>query len=352
MGRSASMLYFRRVWSCPVCLSFQQEMLSVRWLTMDIMKEFMEVFLLQTVLSVLGKSSDWAVSESQDGRTGVLSNTVLADSILRGAGMRLERKSSQTARCREMHILRSCGVLTVEERRPRPSVGETKLNLMVIDFVLPFIFRNPEEHIRQEMWILPKFDSRCQIPLRLLHGPWTDEKSDFLEFLMRLLKPCNFGKQCYPAVTGSNLEMADSGLLEAIREGNMRATKNLVYVLFLENQDATDNEEKDFSQPRDRNTNRFVITQDDREHKPKEICRPWVGVVPQTHHLRVAVLEKGCPKHIVSWLYIARKSKIDWNDDQVMDWAARKEAEGEEIGSWLLGLRKDDSVEGEDVGKE
>lgn len=322
-------------------------MLSVRWLTLDIMKEFIKDFLSHTVLSILGKSSDWAVVEDEDGHTGIPSMTTLADSILRGRNMKLERRSCQNPRYRTLCVSPSSGWISVEEWKPRPSDGEAMLDILEIGYTRNAIahrFGMLKERLREESWMVPNFEVECQVPPRLLHGPWTDEKSDFLMFLMRpgLMGTCHHEKF-------SDLEVADLGLIDAIREGNMRVVKTLVSVISLEEnslEGVTDDTEKDYSQPRDPETNHVIVSQGNRRlRRLLKNRRRYVGVVPQTHHLRVAVLEKHCAKHIVSWLFIAERSKIDWNDEQVMNWAARKEAEGERIGSWLLGLRNTDIFE-------
>lgn len=139
-----------------------------------------------------------------------------------------------------------------------------------------------------------------------------------------------------------DLEVADLGLIDAIREGDMRVVKTLVSVIFLGGKffgGCYRHTEKDYSQPHDPKTNHVIISQDSRRRRRLlKYRRRYLEVVPQTHHLQVAVLEKDCPKHIVYWLFIAERSKIDWNDEQVIDWAARKEAEGEEIGPWFYRL--------------
>ena len=61
----------------------------------------------------------------------------------------------------------------------------------------------------------------CRIPSKLLHGPWTQEKCDFLELLLR-------SKASVDWVNTTSGEIASEGLTEAIEEGNARAIAALV----------------------------------------------------------------------------------------------------------------------------
>ena len=312
----------------------------------------MRIFLLQAVLSVLGKESVWVFVESQDGPTGMISSTVIANSILCGVDMKLKRILSQNARWRTLRIDSRYGGVDVEELKP-PRFGDgAKLDILEVGAPPDATYHiegSLDRYLGGETWAFPSFETYCKIPQRLVHGPWTDEKSEFLEFLLK-----SFKKNYAYNYKLTDREAADTGLVDAIREGNMRAVKNLVPVVFLEwtenpyREDVTDNIGTDYSQPRDSDTNHPILRPEEETPPPHSLStRPSVGLVPQTHHLRVAVLEKDCSKHIVSWLYIALDSRIDWNDEQVMEWATRKEAEGEEIGAWLLGLRKGGIVEEE-----
>lgn len=325
-------------------LALQRDMLGVRWMTMGIMKEFMKAFTLQTVLSTLGKSPLWAVVESQDGLTGFPSITVLADSILRATHLKLERRPSKESRYRKILILPSYPLVGLEHWECQQPVGEANLDILEIGYSPTGRLQDSTKHLGTDWCILPSFEFGTQIPLRLLHGPWTDEKSDFLELLLRR----DPGPHIFRSKTSPILQMADIGLVDAIREENMRAIKNLVSV----NGDFEDfaaNIGEDYSLHGNHESNNAILTRAGLKAHTLGVFRPCVGVIPQTHHLQIAVLQQNCPKHIVSWLYMARESTIDWNDRQVMGWAARKEAEGDDIGSWLLGLCGRSASEEEDV---
>ena len=60
----------------------------------------------------------------------------------------------------------------------------------------------------------------CQIPEKILHGPWTEEKCDFLELLIR-------GNASIDWVRSTTGEVAERGLVDALREGNARAVKSM-----------------------------------------------------------------------------------------------------------------------------
>ena len=146
----------------------------------------MKIFLLKNLLSILGEISVWVVARSRDRLTGVRSNNDIAYSIVRGVGMKLESRSSQDARLRKLRILPTCGAIGLE-LKPLTDGGGEKLDILKVGgrcYHWNVVGGYHYEHLGNEIWDLPSFHEGCQIPQRLLHGPWTDEKSEFLEFLL------------------------------------------------------------------------------------------------------------------------------------------------------------------------
>ena len=165
----------------------------------------------------------------------------------------------------------------------------------------------------------------CKIPGKLLHGPWTTDKCDFLEMVIR-------GNATIDWVGTTSGEIADKGLTQALREGNARATRLLV------TRAGSRDPQGLWSLP--------------CSPCSSDISAPWpregllqantfylrgVGVVPHTRHLRTAVLEADCQRDVVEALLGADDiEKIDLEDRTVLDWAVEKKILGDERGPWLL----------------
>ena len=91
--------------------------------------------------------------------------------------------------------------------------------------------RNPIEceriHIAQDRLWMPRCRWRilcgvegCRIPEKLLHGPWTEEKCEFLEIAIR-------GNASVDWVGTTDGEIAKEGFQQALEEGNPRAVRAL-----------------------------------------------------------------------------------------------------------------------------
>lgn len=159
--------------SCRKFSKLQRRVLRLRWLTIDIMKECMKIFLLKNVLSILGENSVWVVARSRDRLTGVRSNNDIAYSIVRGVGMKLESRSSQDARLRKLRILPTCGAIGLE-LKPLTDGGGGKLDILKVGgrcYHWNVVGGYHYEHLGNEIWDLPSFHEGCQIPQRLLHRP-------------------------------------------------------------------------------------------------------------------------------------------------------------------------------------
>ncbi|KAL9039126.1 MAG: hypothetical protein Q9214_005003 [Letrouitia sp. 1 TL-2023] len=143
---------------------------------------------------------------------------------------------------------------------------------------------------------------RCIIPEKLLHGPWSDAKCDFLE----LIGLCDAVLDSYNTSSG---EVADAGLFDAIMEGNRRAVEVL-------------------SQLWDVSTKDTVESHSD-----------YPGVIT-TRHIKAAILQGGCDMDIVYHLLRKGRRLACWIDDdeEVNQWAYEKKAAGDMRGDELLEL--------------
>ncbi|KAL9136665.1 MAG: hypothetical protein Q9175_002132 [Cornicularia normoerica] len=170
----------------------------------------------------------------------------------------------------------------------------------------------------------------CKVPEKLLHGPWTTEKCDFLEMVIR-------GNATVDWVGTTSGEIAEQGLMQALREGNARATRLLV------TRAGSGDPQGLCGLP---------CSPDSRDIE-KVDSGPWpredlfqasagglrgVGVVPRTKHLRTAVLEAGCQQDVVEALLMAEDKNIDVEDRVVLDWAVEKRVLNDERGPWLLSM--------------
>ena len=127
----------------------------------------------------------------------------------------------------------------------------------------------------------------CQIPEKLLRGPWTDEKCDFLEVLIR-------GNAEVDRVNSTSGEVAEQGLWEAIEEHNARAVKALVAGVVP------------YHCPRDF---AFAPYGFDSSYREDPICK-GVGIVPRQEHLRRTLEDGGTEKVLLALL---RAAKVDFD---------------------------------------
>ena len=175
--------------------------------------------------------------------------------------------------------------------------------------------------------------SGCEVPGKLLHGPWTTEKCDFLEMVIR-------GNATVDWVGTTIGEVAETGLMQALRDGNARATRLLV------TRAGSGGVEGRWGLPffRDgRDVEKVDSGPWPREHlyQASSIDLRGIGVIPRTEHLRSAVLESGCKQDVVETLLAAEDTGIDVEDRQILpiiDWAIGEKIRGDERGPWLLSM--------------
>ncbi len=152
----------------------------------------------------------------------------------------------------------------------------------------------------------------CQIPEKLLRGPWTDEKCAFLEVAIR-------GNAAVDWVGSTSGEVAERGLVEAIREHNPRAIRALV----------ARGGNPPVSRPLRRDAlNITYELSDERQliHNPGYPDLPvrrGVGIVPSQKHLRMALLEEDGPEDVIGALFSAAETNFDLDDYAIHEWVRR-----------------------------
>ncbi|KAL8923694.1 MAG: hypothetical protein Q9208_004446 [Pyrenodesmia sp. 3 TL-2023] len=164
----------------------------------------------------------------------------------------------------------------------------------------------------------------CQIPAKLLVGPWTREKLHFLDALV----------EAFAVITNDEDErMAEKGLMDAIREDNYRAVDLLASDSCYE----PDGMGRTFVEPSmgwatfDFTSSMEGVSASVERAMPRRTC----GILPTTEHLKVAVMERGCCEMVVRRLLFAQGAKIDVNDKSITKWISGRKAAFKEEGWWL-----------------
>lgn len=171
-----------------------------------------------------------------------------------------------------------------------------------------------------------------RIPHKLLQGPWNEYKCEFLEIVLR-------GNATVDWIGSTSGEVAEQGLVQAIRDHNVRAIKSLVA------KSGTICSESHWTES---HWNSRTYSEDNVERlgsdpwpisRLREIISPTlrgVGVIPRTEHLRTAVIDEGCHEDVVDALLSAWEMNINPGDDDLLHWAIVKTSQGEAQGLWLL----------------
>lgn len=175
----------------------------------------------------------------------------------------------------------------------------------------------PRQHMR---WRILCCLEGCRIPDKLLHGPWADEKCEFLEILIR-------GNATVDWIDSTSGEVAQEGLWQALREHNARATR----LLLARPPMPPDNDFTRFYS----NEEACALNQSSISSFREEPVRRGVGVMPEYEHLRIAVLEEGCDKNVVDALLDAPRPAINLNETEIFQWALMEGIHGNERANWL-----------------
>jgi len=184
--------------------------------------------------------------------------------------------------------------------------------------------------INSYRWRLLVCLGECRIPDKLLHGPWTDARCDFLDVVTR-------GGSSVDWVNTTSGEVADVGLKEALLEQNYRAVQLLVQNPWRGTAPWHDLDH--LSRPnersyRERRPNTKV------PYKKRQVCCKksieWhVGVAPRIEHLRIAVIQKALHQGIVHCLLSGDRSKLDLEDKEIHEWIRQNEHAEEKNAGWL-----------------
>ncbi|KAL8665267.1 MAG: hypothetical protein Q9168_007738 [Polycauliona sp. 1 TL-2023] len=134
----------------------------------------------------------------------------------------------------------------------------------------------------------------CEIPTKVLHGPWTDTKLNLLRALLNVWGALNWE-------TSNNGEVANSSCREAILQGNTSFLQVLL-----------------------------------RHYKFPVYASPITQ-----QHLHLAIFEGGCKPEIVDLLLCYCRYDLQSDDIAILEWATAKDEMGDQRGTWLLQRIKD-----------
>ena len=228
-----------------------------------------------------------------------------------------------------------------------------------------FAFEGSQPEIREEDGLLhlprsrspnysrvfrfPEYLNTCEIPEKLLHGPWTQEKGDYLKMLLD-------GGAAIDWINSTSGEVASKGLEDAIRENNLLAVIALVvgrpYIPFTEKANAeTTMRESEYARElalKKGCDGKFYKTTQDNPQTPWLVRtgKPWkdiksVGVVPTTKHMRLAITQVSKDVGpIISWMAMAWKIDIDPDDPEITKWAIHNMAEWNRMGQKPMRTRR------------
>ena len=175
----------------------------------------------------------------------------------------------------------------------------------------------------------------CQIPEKLLRGPWSDEKCEFLELVIR-------GNAEVDRVNSTSGEVAEQGFWEAIEEHNARAVRALVARIGPRGR-PVDAERTWYPilQPCDANGKSSGYRDSTYREDP---IRKGVGIVPRQEHLR-KTLEEGCPEDVLLALLGAAEVSFDLTDQEIDLWVLQGEKVRDTRASIIQEERRRDDLD-------
>ena len=152
-------------------------------------------------------------------------------------------------------------------------------------------------------WSIFSSKEGCRIPGKLLHGPWTNEKCEFLALAAR-------GNAEIDWVRSTSGEVAKEGLLQAIEDCNVRAVRALVLRTKLYDSYRT----------------HYYATKEARAADERMVpsmfqqipIREGVGVYPTNEHLRKAITTPGCSLEIFVVLLQAAEQSDETYDSALI----------------------------------
>ena len=291
--------------------NLQSSILRLRWMTLGFLRQCKPMFFETTLLRQF-KSYQWQwVDGSPAAKLTHATVAKFVKEAYRRAGEEAEEERvgflkwtyvvshEQTIDIR-FGLLN--GVVWLGETVPRPTLGPVK---------------------REKRWKLLNCLDECRIPEKLLHGPWTDEKCEFLTVL-------EHGRATIDSIDSTSGEVAELGLYDAFRVRNERAVR-----LIIRNMYRTDYPPDAIIYNPDwraASTNATAC----RHNIEHPVSHFTVGIEPKMGYLKSAAIEYNCPIEILGILADPHIPSWEWKDAALTTWALEKKVQGDERGQWLL----------------
>ena len=248
----------------------QSAILRQRWMTLPFVRQLIPDYIVKTIVRELGaRKLQWM---GQGPAVSRESEPVI-------------RKYLEDSALHFSHTIRKGSPAYWELSWPSkyPVYCQTRLGIGLRDGLITLLNVYPRDGVATRTWtsitwkILNCVEG-CQIPEKLLHGPWTGEKCDFLELAIR-------GNAQVDWVTSTSGEVAEQGFMQAIHSHNYRAIRALRARTGLVPQPLNP-EHYPLSLNQIQNAdNQWRL--DPRLMHRDPICR-GVGIVPRQKHLRKA----------------------------------------------------------------
>lgn len=289
--------------SAPAFGELQSRILACRWMTWEIMQLCMEKFFVGILLREFqAQNLPWPEGlcvTDEPKRSEVpwyggapVQESVVRDSVHELLGWRTRNRilkgddNLEDSNDSPIRFIQKSQFWCPNEESPKVGI---MINFQEGDLVL----RNDSKVMK---WKCPLVSIQTKIPVKLLRGPWTEDRISFLYALG--IGGANFDRE-------SKLvrEIVKQGLMEAIREDNYPAIWMIERVSF-----------------------NFNLNLD--------CAHPSLMLMPDIEHLRLAVIECGCRKDIAGCL-LSMENRIT-TDPALVSWAEKKKEQGDEKGQWLL----------------
>ena len=292
----------------------QSKILSLNWMNLQFLKDMIPDFIVHTLVRELGARK---IRWMRDGAVVSSKSIPLIHQYLKDNSWRLDDEApSGLPVYWEFECLLERGHPT-KDSAPRRSANDTDTKAVLLGIGLRdglVTLRNPYENERwgylreypelsSSKWRIICGVEGCRIPEKLLHGPWTEEKCEFLEIVTR-------GSATVDWVGTTDGETAKEGLLQAIEEQNPRAVDALITRIGSRI-------------PNDSCLTQYYPSKEARESNIREISfyadtpvRRGVGIIPTAEHLRKAAAFDACRTMLEQALNSAADSDVYDNDEK------------------------------------
>lgn len=183
-----------------------------------------------------------------------------------------------------------------------PGLGRVNLGLAPREGLVTLEIYNPQKPYRARHSLL-SLSTRCQIPDKLLQGPWSDDKCELLDIIVH-------GNATVNWIGTTSGELAEGGFWEALKERNAHALRAL---LFRPSSNSSRSTRASINLP---------------------CTMRGVGIVPRPEHLIYAIKD-GCRQEIVEALIDAPLTRADLQQGEILRLVLNMEAQKHPQAEWL-----------------